>query len=242
MTEREASPPTETTPLAVVRSPTRASSRSAASSSSTRRASAAAARVSVPPIAAVRLASVKPSVDRCVSAVTRLHLLEVEIQFLGRDLQQRRGPALAELDVARVQRRGVVGMNRNVGIDCVAVGRAGNEAAPRGGRCARLRRARWPAMLNATMTTPVAFRNSRRATKSCSPFGSDIAGLLGLVGGNGPVRRDRLRRALNRRHDPRIHPAAAEVAVHRRADLLARWAAAFRNSSSAPLMICPLKQ
>jgi hypothetical protein len=58
--------------LRVVSSPTGASSRSAASSSSMRRASAAAARVSVPPIATVRLANVKPSVDTWVSTVTVL--------------------------------------------------------------------------------------------------------------------------------------------------------------------------
>ena len=63
---------TDTTPFATVRSSTGASSRSDASSSSTRRASAAAARVSVPPIAAVRLAAVKPFVDTNVSTVTVL--------------------------------------------------------------------------------------------------------------------------------------------------------------------------
>src|SRR5690606_25140 len=59
-------------------------------------------------------------------------LLERKIELLGGDLRQRRRRALAELDVADIERRGVVGMDREPGVDELGVRRSGGRAA--GGR------------------------------------------------------------------------------------------------------------
>jgi hypothetical protein len=56
-------------------------------------------------------------------------LAHVEVELLGRDLKETGGVALAELALAEIDRRGVVGMHRDPRIDGVRIGRAGDVAA-----------------------------------------------------------------------------------------------------------------
>src|SRR6266478_4973812 len=115
LTERRpASPSTDTTPFDTVRLPICTPSRAEDMSSSAWRASAAAARTCGPP--------------RWID----------EIELVACDLQQPGGIALAELALAEVDRRGVVGMDRDPRIDRVRIGRARDVAARRRGRPGKL--------------------------------------------------------------------------------------------------------
>ena len=60
-------------------------------------------------------------------------LAHVEVELLGGNLQQRGARALAELDVADVGRRGVVGVNRDPRVDEFLIGRARHGGARGGG-------------------------------------------------------------------------------------------------------------
>jgi hypothetical protein len=67
-----------------------------------------------------------------------LHLGQVEVQFFGRNLPQRGRPALPQLDVACEDRRRVIGMNRDVGVDLRGIRRAGDLTALDGEGVTRL--------------------------------------------------------------------------------------------------------
>src|SRR5262249_16735166 len=60
-------------------------------------------------------------------------LAHVEIELLGGDLEETGGVALAELALAEIDGRSVVGVHRDPRIDGVRVGRAGDIAARGGG-------------------------------------------------------------------------------------------------------------
>ncbi len=52
----------------------------------------------------------------------RFHLRHVEIELLGRELQQRGGAALAELDEADEDGGRVIGVNGDPGIEALGIG------------------------------------------------------------------------------------------------------------------------
>jgi hypothetical protein len=60
-----------------------------------------------------------------------LELAHVEVELFARDLEEPGGVALAELALAEIDGRGVVGVDGDPGIDCVGIGRTGDVAARR---------------------------------------------------------------------------------------------------------------